>query len=287
MSGHVIDVMTWSDERLRRDRQEGLPIVEGRSDVTAVAYVFGTPDRMPAYGRAIELALRETYRWCGRLRTTLVVNRLTEDLEAFASDCGPWLRVDIDETLRPGDIAGFSRNMIRTLPDRFDTPYLLNIHPDGFPLRTGLDDFVGQWDYIGGPWRTDRDDWITCRLLTRWDGAGNGGFALRTRTICELGAAAYRRFWKMIPDCYLLYEDIFFTRFLPRWQPGYARQVSLAPRTAAAAFSFCENAAAQKEYGRLPFGFHSWKAFRSLVEAGVVNTDEISIVGQESPQWTS
>ena len=270
MSRPVFDAEVWARARLRRDRQEGLPIAEGRSDVTAVAYVFGTPDRMPAYGRAIELALRETYRWCGRLRTTLVVNRLTAELEAFAACCGPWLRVDIDETLRPGDIVGFSRNMIRTLPDRFDTPYLLNVHPDGFPLRAGLDDFVGRWDYVGGPWRTEDDDWITRRLLTRWDGAGNGGFALRTRKICEQGAAAYRRFWKRLPDCYLLYEDVFFTRFLPRWQPGYARQVSLAPRAAAAAFSFCENAAAQTGYGRLPFGFHSWKAFAALRDSGVL-----------------
>ena len=232
--------------------------------VTAVAYAFGTPEQMKRAGEGIVRALRETYRWCGRLKTTLVVNRLTPELEDLAAACGKRLRVDIDETLKPGDIVGFSRNMIRTLPDRFDTPYMLNIHPDGFPLRPGLDDFVGKWDYIGGPWRTDGDDWVTRRLLTRWDGAGNGGFALRSRKVCEAGAAAYRRLWKAIPDCYLLYEDIFFTRFLPRWQPGYARRIALAPREAAAAFSCCENFAAQRAYGRLPFGFHSWRALAWL-----------------------
>lgn len=259
----------WCAARLSADRELGLPTRIGRTDVTAVAYVFGTPERMPRYARAIELALRETYRWCGRLRTTLVVNRPTAELESFAAECGNLLRIDVDESLKPGDIVGFSRNMIRTLPERFDTPYLLNVHPDGFPLREGLDAFIGRWDYIGGPWEIGHDDWITRRLLTRHDGAGNGGFALRTRRICEAGAAAYRRFWKILPDCYLLYEDVFFTRFLPRWQPNYARRISLASREEAARFALCENCAAQDAFGGLPFGFHSWKALERLQVQGL------------------
>ncbi len=259
----------WRKERLAIDRREGLPSKIGRDDVTAVAYVFGESDRMAQYGADIELALRETYRHCGMLKTTLVVNQLTPELNAFTEECGNRLRVDIDESLRPRDIVGFSRNMIRTLPERFDTPYMLNIHPDGFPLRKGLDEFVGKWDYIGGPWKIDHDDWITRLLINRNDGAGNGGFALRSRKICEVGASAYRRFWKMIPDCYLLYEDLFFTRFLPRWQPGYAKSILLAPRRDAAPFSFCENEFAQREYGQLPFGFHSWKALSGLVRDGL------------------
>ena len=257
----------WTKHRLEADRREGLPKAVGRSDVTAIAYAFGDTEKMVRYGNDIELALRETYRHCGILKTTLVVNRMTEGLEDFAAECGSFLRVDVDEMLKPGDIVGFSRNMIRTLPERFDTPYMLNIHPDGFPLRSGLDDFVGKWDYIGGPWCLDNDDWITKVLLNRNDGAGNGGFALRTRKICEMGAAAYRRFWKLIPDCYLLYEDVFFTRFLPRWQPGYARKLLLAPQAEAAKFSFCENLQAQQRYGKLPFGFHSWKSFVVLKDA--------------------
>lgn len=264
MGDSPFDASAWTAARLAEDRAAGLPQTFGRPDVTAVAYVFGGREAMEVRGTAIELALRETYRQCGRLKTTLVVNRLTAALEAFAAECGAFLRVDVDETLVPGDIVGFSRNMIRTLPERFDTPHMLNVHPDGFPLRPGLDEFVGRWDFVGGPWTPGRDDWITRRLLTRWDGAGNGGFALRTRRICELGAAAYRRLWKAIPDCYLLYEDIFFTRFLPRWQPGYAKRVSLAPRMDAAAFSLCDDFAAQDALCRLPFGFHSWKALAHL-----------------------
>lgn len=260
-------VAQWAQNRLATDRHDGLPKSVGRVDVTAVAYAFGDAEKMVRYGDDIELALRETYRHCGLLKTTLVVNRPTPGLESFVSECNGLVRLDVDETLKPGDIVGFSRNMIRTLPERFDTPYVLNIHPDGFPLRSGLDEFVGKWDYIGGPWSLDHDDWITKVLLNRNDGAGNGGFALRTRKICEVGAAAYRRFWKMIPDCYLLYEDIFFTRFLPRWQPGYSRKISFASQSDAARFSFCENQVAQRQYGKLPFGFHSWKSLFMLQDS--------------------
>ena len=263
----MLNFDTWRGCRLAEDRAAGRPEM-GRDDVTAVSYVFGDRDKLPAYVDAIELALRETYRWCGMLKTTLVVNHMVEALEKLKTEFGSMLRIDVDASLTPGDIVGFSRNMIRTLPDRFDTPYMLNIHPDGFPLRNGLDEFVGEWDYIGGPWNTANDDWITRVLLSRNDGAGNGGFALRTRKICNEGAAAYRRFWKIIPDCYLLYEDIFFTRFLPRWQPGYSRRVSLAPREESKRFSLCEELMPGERLFQVPFGFHSWKAFSWLNKKG-------------------
>lgn len=261
----MFDLDEWRACRLKADRAGRRPEL-GRDDVTVVSYVFGDRDKLPAYIDAIELALRETYRWCGMLKTTLVVNHMVEAIEKLKTEFGGILRIDVDASLTPGDIVGFSRNMIRTLPDRFDTPYMLNIHPDGFPLRNGLDEFVGEWDYIGGPWNTANDDWITRVLLSRNDGAGNGGFALRSRKICEIGASAYRRFWKIIPDCYLLYEDIFFTRFLTRWHPGYLRRISLAPRVDAMRFSICEELCPDEKPVRLPFGFHSWNAFKMISE---------------------
>lgn len=262
------NVEAWLKARLALDRTQGIPCA-GRRDVTAIAYIFGDKPRMERYAVEIELALRETYRWCGRLKTTIVVNRVPVSLEKFAAECEGDLRIDVDLSLNGANIVDFSRNMISTLPERFDTEYMLNIHPDGFPLRAGLDEFVGKYDYIGGPWRIDQDDWITHLLLNHNDGAGNGGFALRSRKICELGAGAYRRFWKMIPDCYLLYEDVFFTRFLPRWQIGYAKKVLLATQTDAARFAYCDNLEAQTRYGHLPFGFHSYRALAYLMEAGL------------------
>lgn len=255
----------WKGCRLAEDRAAGLPGM-GRDDVTVVTYVFGERDKLPAYIEAIELALRETYRWCGMLKTTLVVNQMVEALEKLKSEFGSLLRIDVDASLTPGDIVGFSRNMIRTLPERFDTPYMLNIHPDGFPLRSGLNDFVGKWDYIGAPWNTANDDWITRVLLSRNDGAGNGGFALRTRKICEIGAAAYRRFWKIIPDCYLLYEDIFLTRFLTRWQPGYSKNVRLASRSESLKFSISGELMPQDRLEQKPFGFHSWSVLPQVLK---------------------
>ena len=261
----MFDLLGWKRVRIEEDRSSA-PVAKGRGDVTVVAYAFAPRDKMLECVESIELALRETYRWCGLLKTTLVVNQMTERLERLESEFGAAFRIDVDSSLIPGDIVGFSRNMINTLPERFDTPYILNIHPDGFPLRRGLDEFVGRWDYIGAPWNIDDDDLITKVLLSRNDGAGNGGFALRSRKICEIGASAYRRFWKIIPDCYLLYEDIFFTRFLTRWHPGYLRRISLAPRVDAMRFSICEELCSVEKPVRLPFGFHSWNAFKMISE---------------------
>lgn len=269
----MFDLSEWKRVRISEDRTVGVPQEKGREDVTVVAYVFGSSEQMPTYVESMELALRETYRWCGLLKTTLVVNQMTEGLERLKSEFGGGFRVDVDASLEPGDIVGFSRNMIKTLPERFDTPYILNIHPDGFPLRHGLDEFVGRWDYIGAPWNIDDDDLITRILLSRNDGAGNGGFALRTRKICEIGAAAYRRFWKIIPDCYLLYEDIFFTRFLTRWHLGYSRRISLAPRVEAIRFSLCEELDPNEKLGQMPFGFHSWNALKQICEGKYAQGD--------------
>lgn len=262
----MFDLSEWKRVRIGHQRKTGETYGRGRGDVTVVAYAFAVPERMPSCIESIEFALRETYRWCGLLKTTLVVNSNVERLDDLRSEFGEAMRIDIDDTLKPGDIVGFSRNMIRTLPARFDTPFVLNVHPDGFPLRNGLDEFVGLWDYIGGPWSIVDDDFMTKVFLTRNDGAGNGGFTLRSRKICELGASAYRRFWKAIPDCYLLYEDIFFTRFLPRWHPGYAKHVSLAPRSEALKFSVAEQLASSDRLEGLPFGFHSWRALREIYE---------------------
>ena len=260
----MFDLLQWKAQRMEENLAAGLPLEKGCDDVTALAYIFGTKDEMPQYVEAIEFALRETYRWCGRLKTTLVVNQMTERLEYLQSIFGSDFRVDVDDTLKIGDIVGFSRNMIKTLPNRFDTPYVLNIHPDGFPLRSGLEDFLGRWDYIGGPWNIDSDDFVTKVLLSRNDGAGNGGFALRSRKICETGAAAYNRLWKMIPDCYLLYEDIFFTRFLPRWHIGYSKKIALASRQESLRFSLCDELLQKERLMEMPFGFHSWKALQKI-----------------------
>ncbi|MBO5647359.1 MAG: hypothetical protein J6S30_01170 [Kiritimatiellae bacterium] len=262
----MFDLSQWKEQRMGENLAAGLPVEKGCCDVTVLSYVFGSKDKMPQYVESIELALRETYRWCGRLKTTLVVNQMTERLEYLQSVFGADLRIDVDNTLKMGDIVGFSRNMIKTMPNRFDTSYVLNIHPDGFPLRSALEGFLGKWDYIGGPWNIQSDDFVSKILLSRNDGAGNGGFALRSRKICEIGASAYNRLWKIIPDCYLLYEDIFFTRFLPRWHIGYSKEIALAPRQESLRFSLCEDLLQDERMEDMPFGFHSWAALRKIKE---------------------
>ena len=59
----MFDLSEWKHARINEDRTIGIPQAMGRDDVTVVAYVFGSPERMPAYVESIELSLRETYRW--------------------------------------------------------------------------------------------------------------------------------------------------------------------------------------------------------------------------------
>jgi hypothetical protein len=91
----MLNFDTWRGCRLAEDRAAGLPGM-GREDVTVVSYVFGDRDKLPPYVDAIELALRETYRWCGMLKTTLVVNDMVEALEKLKTEFGSMLRIYVD-----------------------------------------------------------------------------------------------------------------------------------------------------------------------------------------------
>ena len=83
----MFDLPEWKRMRMEADRASG-PCGKGRDDVTVVAYAFASPDRISASIESIELALRETYRWCGLLKTTLVVNQMTERFEVCYGTSG-------------------------------------------------------------------------------------------------------------------------------------------------------------------------------------------------------
>ena len=84
----MFDLAEW--KRLHMEEAFSFDILsqKGRDDVTVVAYVFGTKEKMSKYVDSIEFALRETYRLCGLLKTTLIVNQMTERLEYLQSIIG-------------------------------------------------------------------------------------------------------------------------------------------------------------------------------------------------------
>ena len=256
------DLSRWQREQLPRWR--GLPPVPPVTDqVTALAYCFWPPERMADRFFSIEAAFRATWEQCGRLRSKLVTSHRFPELDAFCEREG----VGIDLAPELSDrLAAMSRDCIVNLHARFETPYVLIIQNDGFPLKSGLESFVGHYDFIGAPW--GRPSWYTGLLFPYPRYAiGNGGFSLRSKRICELTAHYARHSLRWVPDSWFTTEDVFFCRVLPRLSPHCAKILRYAPTDVAGRFSFeaCETFLPPD--GRT-FGFHGEYAFHKRMGTG-------------------
>ena len=253
----------WREERLAGIHAGRGPsdYGRGRDDVTSLLY-FWADRPAEADFRPFECALRETWLHCGMLSTTIVVNEAFPFLRRFAETFTPFVRIDCVPELVPGDLSTMSADMNGHLAEHFNTPWVLVVQEDGFPLRRGLDDFVGKWDFIGAPWE-GKDDWITRRLLQTDNLVGNGGFSLRSKAICQAAARLWFAGWRHLPRCYLMQEDIYYVRFLPRWSRQYRKRYTIAPVEVAATFSTEKRPPLVAK----PFGFHSKEAFARVVQA--------------------
>lgn len=258
----ILRLREWQRARLAAMGESALPGKTGPTEVTVLAYFFRPPETASVFFPYIKCAVLETWRHCGWLKTVIVVHSPTRPVVEFASRFPKWVEIQSEASLVEkgrGSIPSMSRDCIERLGCRFSTKYVLIVQDDGFPIRPGLEEFTGKWDYVGAPWAGD-DDWITRRLLETSNIVGNGGFSLRSREICHEAARLWKAGWRHLPDCYLTQEDIFYTRFLPRWSSGYRAGVHLAPPDVAARFSVERTALPDN----LPFGFHSAEAFAKL-----------------------
>ena len=113
------------------------------NEVTVLAYHFWDDQGYDAAFGRLALAVRETWRHCGQLRTVLVVNKTRPCIEAFAAE-NREVEVQVEPSLVPGDINSMSADCNSRLWTRFSTPYVLVIQADGYPLRGGLEEFVGK-----------------------------------------------------------------------------------------------------------------------------------------------
>lgn len=232
---------------------------KGPDGVTVVTYFFRPEETAAERFPFAKCAILETWRHCGTMKTVIVSHALTKPVAEFANQFPELVEVQVEPALRPkppGDIESMSVDCISRLHNRFSTPAVLIVQDDGFPLRSGLEDFLGKWDYIGAPF-TGNDDWITRRLLKTSNLVGNGGFCLRSRAICQEASRLWNAGWKHLPSCYLIQEDYFYARLLPRWVKSYDRRFGFASVDEASRFSV-EWAALPNA---MPFGFHSAAAF--------------------------
>lgn len=231
------------------------------SNVTALAYFFWDDDRIDSLFYTIECAFLVTRKVCGALPCILVVNRLTPRIESFCAANG--VQIQIDSTLT-GGVPRMNIDCVETLHSRFQTDYVMTIQSDGFPLREGLAEFVGPYDYIGAPW--GRASWYT-ELVFPFPKycVGNGGFTLRSKRLCEMSAHYYRKKYHFLPYGYWVADDVFYCKTLPRFERACRRTMVYAPPEVAGRFAFEANREFYSKDGEMPFGFHAPHGFEQVM----------------------
>lgn len=237
-------------------------------NVTALAYSFRRPDVADTFFELIEAGILQTWLNCGMLKTVLVVNSPCSEMLAFAERFGKWVEIQKENMLVTDDIDSMSIDCIARLYKYFSTPYVLIIQDDGFPLKPGLEEFIGKSDFIGAPLRLDHPFVLMLQFfLRRWP--SNGGFSLRSKRICEAASERYLRNWADRPFSEELIEDMFYTRTLPCRDWRYRYGFKIAGSHISSRFSFSD--LKQNFHGRLPFGFHNAQSFLYLAKRGVLN----------------
>jgi hypothetical protein len=201
------------------------------------------------------------------------VNRVEKCAEDFAAKHSN-LSIQVEPKLIPGKIFSLSDDCNSRLSTRFDTPYVLTIQNDGWPLRSGLEEFIGKWDFIGAP--HIRNKWwlrMASRLMNFHP--MNGGFSLRSHKCCELVSFWWNKKYNYMGDCLYSSEDIFATQFLPKKEPSYKKEMIFPEVAEALAFSYQK----MEPYNRhdLPFGFHNINSLNELIKCGLLKEDYYNI----------
>jgi hypothetical protein len=239
-------------------------------DVTMLTPWLWRDERFDALLDNLLAAILMAWWACGRLPVVLQVNRVTPKLRAMADEWG--IRLQVEPQLRGGggNMKDLNRDGIVNLKGRFSTGYVLSFQHHAFPLRPGLDEFVGTYDFIGAPWVFGKDDWITRFLLRHRSDVGNSAFALRSRRLCETIADYFLRKYRFLPHCYLVTDDYFICKTLPSFERRYRETIRIASAEAAATFSLEDNVALHEALDARPFGFHGPIAFGRLLREGKV-----------------
>ena len=91
---------------------------------------------------------------------------------------------------------------------------MLIVQDDGYPVRSGLEEFVGKADFWGAP--IISDGWKRKILYALGLGSFNGGFSLRSRRLCEYASRKWFSFFRHVfkEDSPYLGEDFYYTTLL-------------------------------------------------------------------------
>lgn len=246
------ELVNWKKANLEALRSMGFRTSQVR-DVTAIAYHYRrTPEELDESFWITEFAFLQTFKTQGVLPSVLVVNQRSPQVDKFCDKYS--VELQIAENLVPGkDIRSYCIDLVENLHARFKTPYVLTIQDDGFPLRPGLEHFIGTYDYIGSPW---------VRHATYFDlypykyCVGNGGFSLRSKRLCEIASRIYKKWFSHLPYWwYITGDDTFYCKTLRFWFRSAVREMRWPTPEEACKFSIENNA----EFlpSEAPLGFHA------------------------------
>jgi len=99
-----------------------------------LAYYFWADDPGGRHLDAIECAVLETWRHCGRLKTVIVADAMSDGLEALVSRQVGAIEVQIEPALEPGNLHSMSVDCNSRLHRRFSTDYVLIVQDAVFPF---------------------------------------------------------------------------------------------------------------------------------------------------------
>lgn len=258
----------WQKQRLNTIHHDRTDYGMGSDRVTVLAYYWGAhSDRPDTQFYRIESAFRETWLNCGMMKSVIVTDSPTDEMNAFAAKFAS-VEIQVEPSLIPGNLYTMSADCDGKFSERFSTDYLMVIQDDGFPLRPGLDRFLGTWDFIGAPYVRDKFiPRLVARMFNLW--TSNGGFSLRSKKMCDLAAKYWKEQYHAYPDCHAVGEDAYYTETLIKEKREYRRNMKLADNRSAIAFAW--DCVVPWDVRELPFGFHRAETFVDFVRRGWID----------------
>lgn len=267
----------WKRSLLPELRTHSFPKSKYADRVTLIIYFFmPTEDTFDLF----EFSILQTWKVVGMLPTKIVVNQRWPAVERFEGAYKECVEVQVESSLVTGDVRTMSSDCIERLWTRFQTDYCLVVQDDGFPIdvvrddsgriqNATLGDFIGKYDYVGGPSVRDvpAQYWVD---LTRCV-CMNGGLSLRSRRICR-DVARQWRFWRKFVriDSPMYSEDAIYSHVCCR-NPLYRLRNRFASSKTARRFSLpdFDGVVDIRRSSIVPFGVHGPTAIWQMSQRGI------------------
>lgn len=245
----------WEKQNIEHLRKEVFGPSKWRGMVTLLIHSF-QPDEEMFYVN--EFPILHTWKVLGRLPVVIITDQETRPMADLRSRFPEDVTIKISPDLKRGDVLSLSRDCLNNLDRYFDTPYCLIIQDDGLPIRDNLGDFLGKWDYLGAPCVRDMPRQYVADIMLK--DCLNGGFSLRTYSLCAATTKAWRTWGRRAQRLlgWTILEDWFYSIF-SRYNPIHRLRFRFpwAPQARRFAIMDILGGMDVRKLKFVPFGLHS------------------------------